>query len=111
MTKEADLVKLESVVTSLMGRFNALKQEKSELEAQLEAKEERIDELNEQINSLTTEKSDVRGRVSSLLGSIEDWEQNLATEKKDGSADSGSAGDSTNSDGKIESKLFQVGEE
>ncbi len=111
MTKEADLIKLESVVTSLMGRYNALKQEKNELDAQLEAKEEKIDELNEQINSLADEKSDVHGRVSSLLGSIEEWEQNLDVDQQDSSGSDTSAGEDVNSEGKSESKLFQVGEE
>ena len=111
MTKEADLIKLESVVTNLMGRFNALKQEKNELEAQLGAKEEKIDELNEKINSLTDEKTDVHGRVSNLLGSIEEWEQNLDVDQQDSSGGDTTPGEDLNSESKSESKLFQVGEE
>jgi len=77
MTREADLIKLEGVVTNLMERYNLLKSQNGELLAQIKSKDETIASLNEEIEGLRLEKTDVHGRVSSILGSIEEWERSL----------------------------------
>lgn len=77
MTKEEDFIKLEGIVINLMERYNALKIQKFDLDAQVKAKDVEISELTNVIESLQDEKSKVHGRVTTLLGSIEEWEKTL----------------------------------
>jgi len=104
MTKEADLIKLEGIVTNLMERYNTLKQQNLEQVIQLKAKDEMIAELNNDIELLHDEKTTVHGRVSNLIGSIEEWER--ANDDDGATALSMPAIDNSNEQPEGESKLF-----
>lgn len=105
MTKEADLIKLEGIVTNLMERYNTLKLQKIELKAQIKAKDDKISELNNELETLQDEKSNVHGRVSNLLGSIEEWEKTLDSDEKTDEIVLSSMDDSTDQE-VTETKLF-----
>lgn len=111
MTKELDLAKLEQIVEKLLQKFNVLKQEKGELVAQLQAKEERIIELQAQIDTLNDNKSEIQGRVSTLIDSIEEWESSFSS---DGPEAPIAVKSTVNKKGKseehYESQLFSIGE-
>jgi len=75
MMDQTDLGRLEEMVDSLLAGYNRVKDEKSQLLATLEAKEREIEELQISLAKLSDEKGDVRQKISSILGSIEDWEK------------------------------------
>ncbi len=111
MTKEQDLAKLEGIVENLLLRFNVLKHENVELKAQVKAKEDKIDVLGTQIDTMTVNKSEVHGRVSSLIDSIEDWEKSFSDEAQGVSAEDKSSEDKNSEmEAKGESQLFSIGE-
>lgn len=111
MTKEQDLAKLENIVENLLLKFNGLKQEKNELVAQIQAKEEKIIELQTQIESLSENRSEVHGRVSNLINSIEDWEKSFFAEDDDGTVINQSAGKKkSGAEERGEAHLFSIGE-
>jgi predicted nuclease with TOPRIM domain len=111
MVREQDLAKLEDIVENLLLRFNVLKQDNSELKAQVKLKDEKINELQIQVDSLTVNKSEVHGRVSSLIDTIEDWEKTFSAELQEVSdAVEDSRIEKVGIDPAHESQLFSVGE-
>lgn len=74
MMDQTDLGRLEEMVDSLLIGYNRLKKEKSQLLATIESKDREIEELQISLSQLNDEKGDVRQKISSILGSIEDWE-------------------------------------
>lgn len=77
MEHNEDLARLEQFVEKLIDSHNQLKNENSEIQAQLQAKEQEINELQEAINNLQEDRSVMHTRVSGLLGRIDDWEKNF----------------------------------
>ncbi len=74
MHKEAELAQLEQFVDKLLNRYNELKQNYQSLQATLQKTEEERDDLNRQLETMRAERSEVKSRVSGLIGRIEEWE-------------------------------------
>lgn len=70
-----ELSRLENIVESLLAQFGSLRQEKEELEAELERKKLELAELREAAAQLKEEKNVIHGRVNSLISSLEKWEK------------------------------------
>jgi len=77
----ARLARLESSVEKLLGGYNALQQEKAELEERLQSREAEIVTLRQTIEELQAEKKTVHQRVSGLLDSIDQWEESQARQE------------------------------
>ncbi|MDP2104637.1 MAG: cell division protein ZapB, partial [Desulfobulbaceae bacterium] len=67
-----NLEKLEAVVEKMLNNINELKRDKATLEAQVEARNATISDLEEKISSMTFTQEEVSSRVTNLLSSIED---------------------------------------
>jgi len=72
-----NLAKLEAVVEKMLSNLQELKRENAMLQVQLEAKGEKLAELESKVKSLTSSQEEVSSRVSSLLSSIEEWEKKV----------------------------------
>lgn len=69
------LGRLEQIVDKLLLEYAGLKQEKERLEQALTARDREINELRERSISLQEEKNMIYERVSSMLTSLEKWEE------------------------------------
>ena len=74
MENNAELVRLEQFVESLLNKYNELKDNFHSLEATLRERDEECAGLKAEIAELQNERSEVGSRVSGLLGRIEQWE-------------------------------------
>jgi predicted nuclease with TOPRIM domain len=72
-----NLGKLEAVVEKMLCNLQEIKRENAALQAQVEAKNSKIFELEATLNDLTSNQEEVSSRVTNLLCSIEDWEKSL----------------------------------
>jgi len=70
-----NLAKLEAVVKKMLSNLQELKRENAALQVQLEAKGDKLAELESKIKSMTSSQEEVSSRVTSLLSSIEEWER------------------------------------
>ena len=70
-----ELGRLENIIEKLLTKFNSLRQEKNNLEADLRQKDQELRELRETTTRLREEKEVIHERVTSLLGSLEKWEE------------------------------------
>jgi regulator of replication initiation timing len=70
-----ELSRLENIVEKLLSQFGSIKQEKEQLEAELERKELELAALREAAGQLKEEKNVIHGRVNSLISSLEKWER------------------------------------
>ena len=74
MENNAELVRLEQFVDSLLNKYNDLKNSFHALEGTLRERDEECAGLKDDISGLTSERTEVGSRVSGLLGRIEQWE-------------------------------------
>jgi len=74
MENNAELVRLEQFVDSLLEKYKQLKQSCVTLEATLEQRDLECEKLKETIEELRSERSIVGDRVAGLIGRIEQWE-------------------------------------
>lgn len=70
-----ELSRLEGIVEKLLAQYGSLKQEKEQLEAELDRKNRELSELRDTAAQLQEEKSVIHGRVNSLISSLEKWEK------------------------------------
>ena len=89
MIETEDIGRLENVVGKLLADFNDLKVEKNKLESLLQQKNNEIVELQEVFDNINNERTQVHQRVSTLLSSIEKWEQHQSPEVQDASEEKG----------------------
>ena len=99
MENNVELARLEQFIDKLLDRYNVLKKNFHELEATLAQREQEIEELKAQIRDLQAERTEVGGRVASLIGRIEEWEST----QEDGSADTSRE---ESSSGGVQANLF-----
>ena len=81
MENNAELVRLEQFVDTLLNKYNELKGRFHALEATLSERDNECAALKEDIAGLKEERSEVGSRVSSLLGRIEQWESEQAEQE------------------------------
>lgn len=77
MEQESELGRLEVFVARLLDRFNALQAEKKRVDDLLKQREATIAALEGEVASLKDERGVISGRVSGLLGRIEEWEASV----------------------------------
>ena len=109
MEQNEDLARLEQFVDKLIGSHDQLKNENSEINAQLQAKQQEIDELREQIKKLQEDRSIMHNRVIGLIDRIDEWEKAFGDEEPGKNIDSGDAKAQNLS--KKSSPLFKVATE
>jgi len=107
MEYKEDFARLEQFVEKLIDSYNQLKNENSEINAQLLARQQEIDDLQEMIKSLEDERSVMRNRVSGLIDRIDEWEKNFEQEGSGQNTDSAGAGTQKKSS-KKSSALFKA---
>jgi len=74
MENNAELVRLEQFVDTLLNKYNELKEMFHSLEATLRERDDECAALKNDIADLKNERSEIGTRVSGLLGRIEQWE-------------------------------------
>ncbi len=74
MENNAELVRLEQFVDTLLNKYNDLKDRFYALERTLGERDAECAGLKDEIAGLQDERSEVGSRVSGLLGRIEQWE-------------------------------------
>ncbi len=109
MEQNEDLARLEQFVDKLIGSHDQLKNENSEINAQLQAKQQEIDELREQIKKLQEDRSIMHNRVIGLIDRIDEWEKAFGDDEPVKNIDSGDA--KVQNMGKKSSALFKVATE
>jgi len=80
MEQNEDLARLEQFVEKLIGSHEQLKDKYNELQAQLQAKQQEIAELQEKIKSLQKDRDIMHNRVTGLIDRIDDWEKSFEQE-------------------------------
>jgi len=103
----SDFSKLEAVVEKLLASLNSIKEEKVDLQRQIADKDLKIQELEKEIASLNDDQKKIGDRVSSLIGSIEDWEKGTGADQKEGNTSNPEDSPETQ---KPEGQLFNMGE-
>jgi len=78
-----NLAKLEAVVEKMLNNLHELRRENAALQAQVEARNNRIDDLEVQLNALNSTQEEVSSRVTNLLSSIEEWERAVDTDPQE----------------------------
>ncbi|MBU1138205.1 MAG: hypothetical protein KKC77_12700 [Proteobacteria bacterium] len=105
MTQENELQRLEGFVSSLLEKFNALQEEKSELEERIQRREATIETLQEDLATMKNERGEISSRVGSLIDKIEEWEAtSQITIKESDSSDSAEK----DADSGVQGSLFSV---
>ena len=87
MEKNAELVRLEQFVDTLLNKYNELKEMYHSLEATLRERDDECAALKSNIIDLKNERSEIGNRVSGLLGRIDQWEAEQDGEFGPGNAD------------------------
>lgn len=103
-----NLAKLEAVVEKMLNNLQEVKRENADLRTQVEMKSSKISELESALFALTSNQEEVSSRVTSLLSTIEDWENSL-----EGSCDDDENDAPALEEGQAESRgggLFSLGE-
>jgi hypothetical protein len=122
MSQDNELRRLEQFVEKLLGRFNELREEKSQLQQKLKAQEQVIGELRRSLAVGDEERSEISQRVGKMVEQIEAWESGLDDKNK---VDADSVEDDpaeeskelpqsvaehrTEEEGRIQHKLFSLG--
>lgn len=99
MKQESELERLENFVSSLLARYNELKEENAKLEQDVIDKDGIIEDLRGSLAQLESERSEISDRVGGIIDQIEQWEK----------TNPGSAGKkavSEGSDGRVQASLF-----
>jgi len=81
MEQNEDLARLEQFVEKLLDSHNHLKNENSAINAQLLAKQQEINELQEMIKNLQADRSVMHNRVTGLIDRIDEWEKTFDQEE------------------------------
>ncbi len=89
MEQSENLGRLEQFVEKLIDNYNQLKNEKSELMAQLQEKQQEIVELQETVKSLQEDRSVMHNQVTGLIDRIGEWDKILDKEGTGHNNDSG----------------------
>ena len=79
MDESGSLGKLEAVVDKLISEYQSLQQERDRLLADLRQRDEQIMALQEENAQLSSERKDMHGRVSSMLGKLVEWEESQSS--------------------------------
>ncbi len=87
MENNAELVRLEQFVDTLLNKYNDLKERFHALEATLSERDSECASLKDDIVELKNERSEVGNRVSGLLGRIEQWEEAESADSQSGADD------------------------
>ncbi len=74
MENNAELVRLEQFVDTVLNKYNDLKERFHALEATLRERDDECAALKQDVAELRDERSEVGSRVAGLLGRIEQWE-------------------------------------
>ncbi|MFZ5759988.1 MAG: hypothetical protein ACOY32_10210 [Thermodesulfobacteriota bacterium] len=82
MHQNDDLQRLAVVVEDLLGNFNRLKMENTELSRTLEEREAKIREMEAEIALLQSEREDVSQKVAGILSTIHDFEKSVVSDAK-----------------------------
>ena len=99
MDRESELQRLEKFVEKILARFSALKAEKMQLDQDLAARNQLIEELQGTIASKVTERNEISERVNKIVDQIEDWELTLdETAMEDDSIDAAIDDEDTDED-------------
>jgi chromosome segregation ATPase len=120
MSQDNELRRLEQFVEKLLGRFNELREEKSQLQQKLTAQEQVIGELRRSLAVGDEERSRISQRVGKMVEQIEAWESGL---DEVGKVDAESVGDEAEGEepprpvaehraeeeGRIQHNLFSLG--
>ncbi len=75
MEQAENLATLEEAIDKLLGAMQEMKNEKMQVEARLEEKEQEAFELKQQLETLQSERSRIHQRVAGLITSIDKWEK------------------------------------
>lgn len=86
MGKDSELIRLEEYVERLLIGFTGLKVENQRLEQELEEQKTENSQLKQALESVDSERTDVCGRVTSLIERLERWESELESEPPDNKA-------------------------
>lgn len=87
MENNAELVRLEQFVDSLLAKYKQLKQSYVTLEATLGQRDLECEKLKETVEELRSERTVVGDRVAGLLDKIEQWEVGLEADTEGESAE------------------------
>jgi predicted nuclease with TOPRIM domain len=109
MEQNEDLGRLEQFVERLLASHNQLKNEKHELKAQLQQKEQEIAELKENNKGLQEDRSVMHDRVTGLIDRIDEWEKVFEGQEANPGDSSGSS--QSQNLNQESSPLFKVGAE
>lgn len=99
MKQESELERLESFVSSLLARYNGLKEENAKLSQDVTDKEGIIDDLRGSLALMESERSEISNRVGGIIDQIEQWEKT-----NPGSTSQKTA--TENSEGRMQASLF-----
>ncbi len=99
MKQETELGRLESFVSSLLARYNALKEENSRLFQDVTDKDGIIEDLRDSLALLETERNEISNRVGGIIEQIEEWEKTAAVPAGQKAAGAGS-------EGRVQASLF-----
>ncbi len=105
MTQESELERLEAIVVKLLAKYDKLREEKIDIEAELAAREKEIDGLQGELNASNSQRGDMSSRVKGLLGQIEDWESALEDEAEE---IQGKENDEEETESRVQHNLFSV---
>jgi len=105
MAEKNELGRLEEFVSTLLQKFNDLKEQHKELSERLERREMTIETLQDDLASMKDERGDISSRVSSLIGQIEEWE--AASDDPDGESEPEDS-DETSTDSGVQGNLFSA---
>ncbi len=100
MMQDSELGRLETFVSKLLDRFNALQADKKRVDNLLLQREETIATLQDELASLKDERGEIGSRVTGLLDRIEEWEAGV----QDSDDENGRA--SHNAEGGVQGSLF-----
>lgn len=78
MKQESELERLENFVSSLLTRYNALKEENSRLSQDVVDRDGIIEDLRGSLALLESERSEISSRVGGIITQIEEWEKAAA---------------------------------
>jgi len=70
-----------------LATLGSTRDENVSLLARIQDKKQKIEELEQKIQALNSERAKVSGRVSSLIDSIENWQNNAAPSPAQGAED------------------------
>ena len=95
MGSDKELIRLEQYIERLLSGYAELKKEKQNIETRLVELQTENEKYKQELDSLDSDRGQMRDRVNSLIGQIEQWETEL--EEVEGS-DKSSADDGQEDD-------------